>query len=70
MAKAPTHTEKSKKQRDNTKKRNKNFDYTTITDRFRTVSWSDNRHPTDVVKPVNTIRDQIAMFMSWLISFQ
>ena len=48
MTKAPTTTEKSKKQRDNTK----NFDYTTITDRLRTVSWSDNRHRTGAVKPV------------------
>ena len=34
--KAPTPTEKSKKQRDNI---NTNFDYTTIADRLRTVSW-------------------------------
>ena len=37
MTKAPTLTEKSKKQRDNIKKRHKNFDYTTIADRLRTV---------------------------------
>ena len=38
MTKAPTPTEKSKKQRDNTKKNStKNFDYTTITDRLRMV---------------------------------
>ena len=29
------------------------FDYTTIADRLRTVSWSYNSHPTVVVKPVN-----------------
>ena len=40
MTKAPTPTEKSKKQRDNTK----NADYTTITDRLRTASWSSNSH--------------------------
>ena len=28
----------------------KNFDYTTITDRLRTVSCSNNNHPTGVVK--------------------
>ena len=30
----------------------KNFDYTTIADRLRTVSWSNNSYPTGVVKPV------------------
>ena len=30
----------------------KNFDYTTIADRLRTVSWDNDRHPTGVVKPV------------------
>ena len=30
----------------------KNFDYTTIADRLRTVSWSSSSHPTGVVKPV------------------
>ena len=40
MTKAPTPTEKSKKQCVNTKTRTtKNFDYTTIADRLRTVSW-------------------------------
>ena len=29
----------------------KHFDYTTIADRLKTVSWS-NSHPTGVVKPV------------------
>ena len=33
----PTPKEKSKKQRDNTKNANKNFDYTTIADRLRTL---------------------------------
>ena len=33
-------------------KRHQNFDYTTIADRQRTVSWSNNIHPTGVVKPV------------------
>ena len=35
MTKAPTPTEKSEKQRDNTNT-HKNFDYTTIADRLRT----------------------------------
>ena len=39
VAKTPTPTEKSKKQRDNMKNATKNFDYTTIADRLRTVSW-------------------------------
>ena len=30
----------------------KYFDYTTIADRPRTVSWGNDSHPTDVVKPV------------------
>ena len=30
----------------------RNFDYTTIADRLRTVSWSNSSHPTGVVKPV------------------
>ena len=39
MTKAPTPTEKSKKQRDNIKNATKNFDYTMIADRLRMVSW-------------------------------
>ena len=34
------------------KKRRKNFDYTKIADRLRTVSWCNNSHPADMVKPV------------------
>ena len=30
----------------------KNFDYTTIVDRLRTVSWGIESHQTGVVKPV------------------
>ena len=40
MIKAPTPTEKSKKQRDNTKNATK----TTIADRLRTVSWGNDTH--------------------------
>ena len=54
MTKVPTATEKNKKkkQRDNAKNATKNVDYTTIADRLRTVSWSNDSHPTGVVKPV------------------
>ena len=55
MTEAPTPTEKSKKQRDNTENATKNFDYTTIADRLRTVSWGNDSHPAGVVKPVNGI---------------
>ena len=34
----------------------KNFDYTTISDRLRTVSWSSDSHPTCVVKLVYGIK--------------
>ena len=52
MTEALTPTEQSKKQRDNTKNATKNFDYTTIADRLRTVSWGNDSHPAGVVKPV------------------
>ena len=52
MTKAPTPTEYSKKQRDNIKNATKNFDYTTIADRLRKVSWSNSGLTTGVVKPV------------------
>ena len=52
MTKALTLTEKSKKQGDNIKNTTKNFDYTTIADRLRTVSWSNSSHLTGVIKPV------------------
>ena len=54
MTKAPTPTEKIQKHRDNTK-RQQIFDYTTIADRLRTVSWGNDSHPTGVVKPVYDI---------------
>ena len=55
MAKNPTHRAKNtRKQRDNTKRNGtKNFDYTTITDRLRTVSLNNNSNDTGVIKPVN-----------------
>ena len=51
MTRAPTLTEKSKTQRENTKC-HQNIDYTTIAHRLRKVSWSKDSHPTGVVKPV------------------
>ena len=56
MTKAPTPTEKSKKQSKLQHKNvTKSFDYTTIADRLRTVSFSNNSHQTGVVKPVYRI---------------
>ena len=52
MTKAPIPTEKSNKHRDNIKTPPKNFNYKTITDRLKTVRWSNSSHPTGVVKPV------------------
>ena len=49
MTKAPTPTETSKGQSDNTNTATKMFDYTAITDRIRTVSWSNFSHPTGAV---------------------
>ena len=49
MTKAPTPTEMSKAQSDNTNSATKKFDYTAVADRFRTVSWSNYSHPTGVV---------------------
>ena len=52
MTKAPTPTEMSKGQNDNTNNATKKFDYTAIADRLRMVSWSNYSHPAGVVKPV------------------
>ena len=52
VTKAPTATEKSIKLRDSIKNATKNFDYTTIADRLRTVQLSNSSYPTGVVKPV------------------
>ena len=49
MTKAPTPTEMSKRQSDNTNKASKKFDYRAIADRLRTVSWINYGHPTGVV---------------------
>ena len=49
-------TESSKKSNVTSQNAIKNFGYTTIADRLRTVSWSNDSHPTDVVKPVYEIQ--------------
>ena len=51
MTKALTSTE-NPKSNVTTQKRHQNFDYTTIADWLRTVSWGNDSHPTGVVKPV------------------
>ena len=50
MTKALTPIEKSKKQRDNTKMPPTFFDHTTIADRLKTDSLSNNSQLTGVVK--------------------
>ena len=56
MTKALTSTENSKKGKVTTQKRQQNFDYTTISDWLRMVSWNNDSHPTGKVKPVNGIQ--------------
>ena len=51
MTKTPTPTECSNTKGQH-KNATKNFDYTTIADRLRTVGWTNNSHQTGVVKPV------------------
>ena len=46
------HTPKNPKSNATTQNATKNFDYTTIADRLRKVNWSNDSHPTGVVKPV------------------
>ena len=46
------YQQKSPKFKVATWKRHQNFDYSTIADRFRTVSLSNGSHPTGLVKPV------------------
>ena len=52
MTKAPTTTEMSKGQSDNTNNATKKFDYIAVADQLRTVSWSNYSHPTGVVNLV------------------
>ena len=52
MTKKTLHPQKNPESNVATQKRHQNFDYTTISDRLRTISWSNNSNPTGVVKPV------------------
>ena len=52
MTKAPTPTEMSKGQSDNTNNARQKFDYTVVADRLRTVIWCNYGHPTGVVNLV------------------
>ena len=52
MTKVTTPTEKSKNDVTTHKNATKNFDYTAIAGRLRTVSWSNSSHQNGVVKPV------------------
>ena len=57
MTKASTPTEKSKKQRDNTKNATKNFDYTTYDcGPTKDGQWGNDSHPTVVVLKIG-LRD-------------
>ena len=49
MTKAPSPTEMSRGQGDNTNNATKKFDYTAIADRLRMVSWSNYSHRSGVV---------------------
>ena len=53
--KSPYTHRKTKKETWQHTNATKNFDYTTIADRLRTVNWGNDSHPTGVVKPVNGI---------------
>ena len=52
MTKAPTPTEMSKRQNDNTNNATRKVEYRAVADRLGTVSWSNNGHPTSVVNLV------------------
>ena len=52
MTKAPTPHRNIQKTTWQHKKLHQNFDYTTIADQLRTVSWGNSSHRTGVVKPV------------------
>ena len=48
------HRQKNKKKSPTWQHKNatKNFDYTTIADRLKMVSWGNDSNPTGVIKPV------------------
>ena len=53
--KSPHTNEKLQKSKTTTQIRHQKLDYTTIANRLRTVSWSNNIHQNGVVKPDNEI---------------
>ena len=52
----PLHAQKTPKRKVKTQNATKNFDNTTIVDRLKTVSRSDDSNQTGVVKPLNGIQ--------------
>ena len=65
MTKSPTATAKSKNATWQHKNATKNFDYTIIAVRLRTVSWGKDSHPPGVIKPFSTSQT----FRSWVVIF-
>ena len=73
-----THRQIKKNQHDNIKTQNKNFDYTKIADRFRTVSLSKSSHSTGVgwvllhtyfcLSPTNDAVSESETSITWLIA--
>ena len=61
MTKARTPT-KNPESNVTIQKRRQNFDYTTIAERLRMVSWSNDSHPTGVAKPVYGIQTFALIF--------
>ena len=62
-------THKNPKSNVTTQNVTKNFDYTTIADRLRTVSWSNNSHHTGVIKRNNLeCLCYFILFLLWLLS--
>ena len=71
MTKAPTPTEKSKKQRDNVKNANKNFYYTTIADQLRTSKlMEDRKNFTHFVcwTQVDAYRQKVIKLGEWVVA--
>ena len=58
MKKAPTTPEKNIKGNVTTKNATQNFDYTTIENRLRAISWSNTSHPTGMVRQAYEYRKE------------
>ena len=52
----PQHRQNNPKSTVTTQNRHQNFDYTSIADRLKTVSWGNDSHQTGVVKLVYGIQ--------------